>query len=58
VWAWIASVVVLAFGLGLLTSGQLIGETIAAVASMAVFACMLVFAWLVFNREKAMASAQ
>jgi cbb3-type cytochrome oxidase subunit 1 len=48
---WIIAVVVLAFGLGLLSRGQLVGETIAAASSMVVFACMLVFAWLVYTRE-------
>jgi cbb3-type cytochrome oxidase subunit 1 len=51
--AWIAVMVILAFGVALIHTGHQVGEPIAAVASMAAVADMLVFGWLVFRWGKA-----
>ena len=51
--AWIAVTIIMAFGVALIHIGHQIGERIAAVASMAAVADMLLFGWLVFRRGKA-----
>jgi hypothetical protein len=48
VWLWIVSTVVLAIGVGLVHTGHVVGEPIAAVGSFAIFADAIVFTWLVF----------
>jgi hypothetical protein len=49
VWIWIVATVVLAIGVGLVHTGHAIGDPIAAVGSLAVFADALLFTWLVFQ---------
>jgi peptidoglycan/LPS O-acetylase OafA/YrhL len=49
---WIAGVVVMAVGVGLIHEGHTEGEPIAAVASVLVLVAMLAFGWLVFTREQ------
>ncbi|MHB2166564.1 hypothetical protein [Alsobacter sp. R-9] len=56
VWVWIVATVVLAVGVGLVHSGRDIGDPIAGVSSIVVFADMAFFAWLVF-RNRAQAAA-
>lgn len=53
VWLWIAGTVVQAIGVGLVTTGHDSGEPFAVVGSLAVLAAMLLFAWLVFQGERA-----
>jgi cbb3-type cytochrome oxidase subunit 1 len=48
---WIVGVAVMAVGVGLVHSGHAVGDPIAAVSSLAVFADMLLFAFIVFRRE-------
>lgn len=50
--AWIAGVVGMAFGLGLLTAGHELGEVGAAISSIVLLASILVFGWLVFRRDR------
>lgn len=50
--AWIAGVVGMAFGLGLLTAGHELGEVVAAISSIVLLASILVFGWLVFRRDR------
>jgi len=52
VWIWIAGTVVLAVGVAMVHTGHPSGDPIAAAGSLTVFAGMLVFAWLVFRRER------
>jgi hypothetical protein len=49
VWIWIVSTIVVAVGFGLVHTGHVVGEAIAAVGSFAVFADAIVFTWLVFQ---------
>ncbi len=49
--AWIIGTLAMAGGLALLASGQDLGEPIAAIASLWMLACMLLFGWLVFRRQ-------
>jgi hypothetical protein len=49
VWIWIVGTVVLAIGVGLAHTGHGIGDPIAAVASIVVFADAILFTWLVFQ---------
>jgi hypothetical protein len=49
VWIWIVSTIVFAIGLGLMNTGHSVGDPIAAVGSIAVFADAIVFTWLVFQ---------
>lgn len=53
VWLWIAGTIVQAIGVGLVTTGHESGEPFAVVGSLAVLAGMLLFAWLVFQGERA-----
>jgi FtsH-binding integral membrane protein len=53
VWIWIAATVVLAIGVGLVHTGREVGDPIAAVSSLAIFADMAFFGWLVFRRDRA-----
>ncbi len=56
VWAWIAGTIVMAIGVGLLTTGRPAGEPLAAAGSIIALASMLLFAWMVFRNERAGAS--
>ncbi len=47
--AWIIGTLAMAGGLALLASGHDLGEPIAAIASLWMLACMLLFGWLVFR---------
>jgi hypothetical protein len=51
VWVWIIGTVILTIGVGLVHSGHTIGDPIAAVSSLIVFADMLLFGWLVFRGQ-------
>src|ERR1700677_276856 len=57
VWVWIVGTIVMAVGIGLISTGTTSAEPIAAVGSLIVLADMLLFAWLVFRSETAAASA-
>ena len=48
---WIIATIVLTIGVGLVHSGHDVGEPIAAVSSLVVLADMLLFGWLVFQRQ-------
>ena len=52
VWVWIVGTAILVFGVGLVHTGHETGDPIAAVGSLIVLAAMLMFAWLVFRRER------
>ena len=57
VWVWIIGTVVMAAGVGLISTGTTSAEPIAAVGSLIVLADMLLFAWLVYRSENAAAGA-
>jgi cbb3-type cytochrome oxidase subunit 1 len=52
VWVWIIGTVVMAAGVGLISTGTTSAEPIAAVGSLIVLADMLLFAWLVYRGEQ------
>lgn len=52
VWAWIAGVVIQAYGVERIFSAHPEGEAFAAVGSFVVLAAILLFAWLVYRRER------
>jgi peptidoglycan/LPS O-acetylase OafA/YrhL len=52
VWIWIAGTVVMAIGVGLVHTGHVSGDPIAAAGSFIVLAAMLMFGWLVFRDER------
>jgi|SRR6185312_15070231 peptidoglycan/LPS O-acetylase OafA/YrhL len=56
VWAWIVGTVILATGVGLVHTGHESGDPIAAVGSLVVLAAMLMFGWLLFRVERAVAN--
>jgi hypothetical protein len=56
VWVWIIGTIVMAVGVGLISTGTTSAEPIAAIGSLIVLADMLLFAWLVFRSENAAAS--
>jgi hypothetical protein len=53
VWIWIASTIVTAIGVGLVHTGHAIGDPIAAVGTLVVFADAVLFTWLVFQAQPA-----
>jgi putative Mn2+ efflux pump MntP len=53
VWIWIVGTVILTIGVALVHSGRAIGDPIAAMASLIVFADVLLFGWLVFRTQPA-----
>jgi cbb3-type cytochrome oxidase subunit 1 len=57
VWVWIIGTIVMAVGVGLVSTGTTSAEPIAAVGSLIVLADMLLFAWLVYRGESTAASA-
>ena len=57
VWIWIVATVVLAVGVGLVHSGRAAGDPLAGLASVAIFADMAFFGWMVFRRNNGRASA-
>jgi hypothetical protein len=57
VWVWIIGTIVMAVGVGLISTGTTSAEPIAAVGSLIVLADMLLFAWLVYRGESTAASA-
>ncbi len=52
VWIWIAGTAIMAVGVGLVHTGRESAEPIAAIGSLVVLASMLIFAWLVWRRER------
>jgi cbb3-type cytochrome oxidase subunit 1 len=52
VWVWIAGTAILGIGVGLVHTGHAGAEPIAAIGSLIVFVAMLLFAWLVFRRDR------
>jgi hypothetical protein len=52
-WVWIVGTVILTVGVALVHTGHSIGDPIAAVSSLMVLGGMLLFGWLVFQRERA-----
>ena len=56
VWVWIIGTIVMAVGVGLISTGTTSAEPIAAVGSLIVLADMLLFAWLVYRGEQAATS--
>lgn len=48
-WVWILTTIVLSIGVGLFHTGHEIGDPIAAVSSLVIFASAILFAWLVFK---------
>ena len=56
VWLWIVGTIVMAVGIGLVSTGTTSAEPIAAVGSLIVLADMLLFAWLVYRAESTAAS--
>ena len=48
---WIAGTVILTLGVAMLMSGIAVGNPFAAVGSLIVLAAMILFGWLVFQRE-------
>ena len=55
VWVWIIGTIVMAVGVGLVSTGTTSAEPIAAVGSLIVLADMVLFAWLVYRGEQATA---
>jgi hypothetical protein len=53
VWIWIVSTIVLSIGVGLAHTGHKVGDPIAAVGSLIVFADTVLFTWLVFQAPSA-----
>jgi hypothetical protein len=49
---WIIGTIVLAIGIGLASTGHVIGDSIAAVGSLIVLFAVLLFGWLVFRSER------
>jgi hypothetical protein len=50
---WMIGTVILAVGVGLLSTGHPIGELLAAIGSFVVLFAILLFGWLVFRGERA-----
>jgi peptidoglycan/LPS O-acetylase OafA/YrhL len=55
VWAWIVGTIMLVIGVGLVHTGHPVGEPMAAIGSFVVLFGMLLFGWLVFRGEHAVA---
>ena len=53
VWSWLVGTVVMVIGVGLVHTGRMAGEPLAAIGSLIVFASILLFAWLLFRSERA-----
>ena len=49
VWIWIVSTIVLSIGVGLVHTGHKIGDALAAIGSLVVFADAILFTWLLFQ---------
>jgi len=58
VWSWLVGTVVMAIGVGLVHTGTLQAEPLAAGGSLIVLASTLLFAWLLFRSERAGSSAR
>ncbi|HEY6981602.1 hypothetical protein [Reyranella sp.] len=52
-WLWIVGTIIQAIGVGLVHTGHDVGEPFAAGGSLVVLLAMLLFAWLVFQGERA-----
>jgi FtsH-binding integral membrane protein len=55
--SWIVGTVVMTVGVGLVHTGHSAAEPLAAVGSLIVFAAMLLFGWLVLQRDRGSARA-
>jgi len=58
VWVWIVSTVVTVIGVGLVHTGHPVGDPIAAVGSLAIFADAIMFTWLVFQGTTSASQAE
>ena len=58
VWIWIVSTIVAVIGVGLAHTGHPVGDPIAAVRSLALFADAIMFTWLVFRGTTSAAQAE
>jgi peptidoglycan/LPS O-acetylase OafA/YrhL len=56
-WVWIIGTIIMAIGVGLVSTGTTSGEPIAAIGSLIVLADMLLFGWLVYRGERTTANA-
>ena len=56
VYIWIVGTIILAIGVGLVHTGHMVGDPVAAVGSFIVLAAMMMFGWLVFRCERGPAS--
>ncbi len=54
---WLVATGILTVGVGLVHTGHAVGDPIAAIGSIVVLGDMLLFAWIVFRRESAGATA-
>jgi hypothetical protein len=52
VWTWIAGTLVLVAGVGLIYTGHPEADPIAAVGSFIILFSMLMFAWILYRRER------
>ncbi len=57
VWIWMVGVVIQVFGVGRIYTGHPSGEVLAATGSFIVLGAMILFAWLVYRRERYAAAA-
>jgi peptidoglycan/LPS O-acetylase OafA/YrhL len=55
VWVWIVGTIMLVTGVGLVHTGHPVGDPMAAIGSFVVLFGMLLFGWLVFRGERAVA---
>jgi FtsH-binding integral membrane protein len=53
VWIWVVATIVMAIGVGLAHTGHEIGDPLAAVGSLVIFADTALLAWLVFRKGDA-----
>jgi hypothetical protein len=51
VWIWVVATIVMAIGVGLAHTGHEIGDPLAAVGSLVIFADTALLAWLVFQHK-------
>ena len=52
VWIWCLATIVLAVGVGLVHTGHMIGDPIAAIGSLLILADMVMFGWLLWKSER------
>jgi cbb3-type cytochrome oxidase subunit 1 len=56
-WVWIIGTIIMAIGVGLVSTGTTSGEPIAAIGSLIVLADMLLFGWLIYRGERLTANS-